>query len=147
METLNQVASLTAVLEGLGGKLLLMRVLVAVGTGAKLQLVHGLTARGLVALLTFQVSVFPGERVRRRLVICLAESCGDKALLVVAGAAVASLFAGFELSPVRVFGVTVAAVLMGDGLAELDPAVALTTRESAMLAGKREAGLGMIEVV
>lgn len=124
-----------------------MGVLVAVDTGAELQLVNGVAARWLVTLLAFQITVFAEQRVGRPLVIRLAERRRDEAFLVVAGATVSSVRTSFELPAMRVFGVAIAAELMGDGLTEIDTAVALTTSQSIMLSGQREVRRRMVEPV
>ena len=124
MEVLYGMAILAAVLIRRGGKLLVMRVLVAVQTGRELHFVQSVFSGGSVAFVASDGRVFPLEWIVRRSMLFHPELRWLPALDGVALGAFSFARACFKLAFVRIGSVANGALVKGQRLFEIARRVA-----------------------
>lgn len=132
MEVLNGVAILAAVLEGGGGELLVMRVLVAIRARREFYFVESVLAGRRVALITGDGCVFSFQGIVRSRVLFYAKLRWLPALHRVAFRALSLARPGLELTFVRVRGMAICALGKGQLLFEIASRVAIAAPDFQM---------------
>lgn len=129
MEVLYGVAILATILVGSGGKLFVMRVLVAIHAGRELHFVESILAGRRVAFVAGDGRVFSVERIVRSRVFFHPKLRGLPAIDGVAFRALAFACARLELAPVRIRRMAINALAKGQRLLEIASGMAVAAAD------------------
>ena len=145
VKVLDGMAFLTTILEGRGGKLAVMDVLVAIRTQFEFDLIDRVLPRWEVALVALHLHVLALERILRAGVLFHTERGRLEPIHRVARGAFTLVRSGAKLTLVRIRGVTIHALRKRHRLFEISACMAVLTTDRHVFAQERVLGLGMIE--